>query len=79
MNFAKAINENEVSQKEVAWWKSNIQQTRSHFPREGRGEEAELYKHLVLELMLNERLETEKLTYQASQEEMEDEFLGEAK
>ena len=57
-NFAKAVEENEFSTKEVSWWKDQINQTRSHFPRQGKGEDAELYKHLVLELMLKERLET---------------------
>ena len=78
-NFAQAAEENEFSTKELNWWKEQIHQARSHFPRHGKGEDAELYKHLVLELMLKERLETEKLTYQISKEEMEDEFLTEVK
>jgi hypothetical protein len=77
--FEKARHENEVTRREVGWWKEEMQKMRTNMPKDGMGEEAEIYKHLVLELMLNEKLETEKLTYIASKDEMEEEFLNEAR
>lgn len=52
---------------------------RNHLPKDSKNEQAEIYKHLVMELTLNEQLETEKLTYMASKEDMEDDFILEVK
>lgn len=45
-----------------------MQKMRNGLPRDGNAEDAEIYKHLVLELMLNEKLETDKLVYVASKD-----------
>ena len=69
--FRRAAEENQTSSQEISWWRQEMQNTRNRLPKESRNEEAELYKHLVLERMLEEKLETDKLTYIASKEEME--------
>lgn len=38
LEFTKAVEENEFSQRELGWWKNQIQYARSHFPRDSKGE-----------------------------------------
>ena len=57
-SFRTATVENEIGSKEIGWWRHEMQETKSRLPKDGKGEEAELYKHLVLERMLEEKLET---------------------
>lgn len=79
IEFDTALGENRFAGKEVGEWRQKMQDIRGMLPRESNNEEAEVYKHLVMELVLTEPLEGEKMTYMASREDMEDEFLGEVR
>ena len=79
IDFETTTSENKYTSKEVGEWRQNMQEIRGALPRDNKGEESETYKHLVMELILGEHLEAEKLTYMASKEDMEDEFLAEVR
>jgi hypothetical protein len=69
-NFERAGVNNNTSSKEINWWKETLSNTRSNLPKASKSEESEVYKHLVLGLFLEDKLDIEKLTYIASDEEM---------
>jgi hypothetical protein len=49
--------------KEVSWWRDQLVRTRTTFPKSSLNEDAEIYKHLVLNLFMQEKMDEEKLTY----------------
>ena len=60
--FGRAIEVNDKGASEVTWWRDTLIKTKSEFPKQ-YSEEGELYKHLVLNLFNEERIDDEKLTY----------------
>ena len=61
-SFSRAIEINDKGSKEVLWWKEALVNTKKEFPKQS-SEEAEVYKHLVLNMFNQERMDDEKLTY----------------
>jgi hypothetical protein len=61
----------------VTWWRETLINTRGTLPKASKNEEAEIFKHLVLGLFMEDKIDLEKLTYIASSEEMRNEFLAE--
>lgn len=62
-SFERANGLNDIGMKEVSWWKEQLVKTRSTFPKASLHEDAEIYKHLVLNLFMGEKMDEEKLTY----------------
>lgn len=78
--FSQSLKNTDVGLNEVTWRKNYFNGIRSSFPRkETSSHEGEIYKHLVMELLISESLDSEKLTYLASGEEMQEEFLHDAR
>lgn len=48
---------NDIGMKEVSWWKEQLVKTRSTFPKASLNEDAEIYKHLVLNLFMQEKMD----------------------
>jgi hypothetical protein len=59
----------------MAWWKDALVKTRSSFPKPSNDEGTEVYKHLVLDLFMHDKIDEEKLTYLPSGEQIRSEFL----
>ena len=81
-DLQKAGTENEITRKEIQWWRQQTSKIRNNLPREvrdGNGEQAEIYKHLVFDLMQNQRLQSDKLVYVPSKDEREYQYLTEVK
>ncbi len=51
-SFERANYLNDVGNKEVSWWRDQLVRTRSTFPKSSLNEDAEIYKHLVLNLFM---------------------------
>jgi len=47
----------------MSWWKELLIKTRTTFPKPSLNENNEVYKHLVLDLFMQEKFDDEKLTY----------------
>ena len=60
--FSRAIEVNDKGGGEVTWWRDMLIKTKNEFPKQ-YSEEGELYKHLVLNMFNEERIDDEKLTY----------------
>lgn len=54
----------------MSWWKDLLLKTRSTLPKSSNHEETEIYKHLVLDLFMQEKIDEEKLTYLPSGQEI---------
>jgi hypothetical protein len=55
--FERAINMNTMGTKEVVWWRDLLTKTKSNLPKANGDEQAEIYKHLALNLFMDERLD----------------------
>ena len=77
--FKKCLKDNEVTGKEVGTWRKKVYDMRGLLPKSSKSEEGEVYKHLVLDTVLGEPIEAEKLTYMASREDMEEDMLAESR
>ena len=66
-----------MGNREVSWWRELLAKTRSTFPKSSTHEDTEIYKHLVLNLFMQEKMDEEKLTYLPSGQEIRSEFLRE--
>ncbi len=62
-SFERAIKLNDTSMREVSWWREVLSKTKSSFPKPSQHEDTEIYKHLVLDLFMEEKIDEEKLTY----------------
>jgi hypothetical protein len=51
-SFERANYLNDIGNKEVSWWRDQLIRTRSTFPKSSLNEDAEIYKHLVLNLFM---------------------------
>jgi hypothetical protein len=51
-SFERANYLNDIGNKEVSWWRDQLVRTRSTFPKSSLNEDAETYKHLVLNLFM---------------------------
>jgi hypothetical protein len=76
-SFKKASTVNDTGLNEMAWWKDALIKTRSSFPKPSNDEGTEVYKHLVLDLFMHDKIDEEKLTYIPSGEQIRSEFLKE--
>ena len=47
----------------MSWWKEMLNKTRGTFPKPSHNEDTEIYKHLVLALFMQEKIDEEKMTY----------------
>ena len=75
--FGRATGVNETGLREMGWWKDLLLKTRGTLPKPSLHEETEVYKHLVLDLFMQEKIDEEKLTYLPSGQEIRSEFLRE--
>lgn len=55
--FERAISTNETATQEISWWKELLAKTRTTLPKPSQSEESEVYKHLVLDLFLKEKID----------------------
>ena len=56
-NFERASINNDTSSKEVTWWRETLINTRSTLPKASKNEEAEIFKHLVLGLFMEDKID----------------------
>ncbi len=68
---------NTTGTKEVIWWRDLLSKTKSNLPKATGDEQAEIYKHLALNLFMDERLDEQKLTFLPSGQQIKSEFLME--
>jgi len=61
--FNRASGVNDTGLREMSWWKELLIKTRTTFPKPSLNENNEVYKHLVLDLFMQEKFDDEKLTY----------------
>jgi hypothetical protein len=73
--FGRATSVNDIGLREMSWWKEILLKTKSTFPKPSLHEDTEVYKHLVLDLFIHEKIDEEKLTYLPSGQEIRTEFL----
>lgn len=73
--FSRASATNDMGLKEISWWRELLAKTRTTLPKASMHEETEVYKHLVLDLFIQEKIDEEKLTYLPSGQEIRSEFL----
>ena len=73
--FQRASSLTDTGLKETHWWKELLIKTRQTFPKPSLNEHHEIYKHLVLDLFMQEKFDEEKLTYMPSTHSLRDEYL----
>lgn len=69
-SFQRASSVNDTGLNEMGWWKDAIVKTRSSLPKPSNDEGTEVYKHLVLDLFMYDKIDEEKLTYLPSGEQI---------
>lgn len=55
--FDRAAGVNTTGLKEMSWWKDLLIKTRGTLPKPTLHEETEIYKHLVLDLFMQEKID----------------------
>ncbi len=56
-SFERATTLNDMSNKEVSWWRDLLIKTERTLPKRSADEDAEIYKHLVLNLFMQEQID----------------------
>jgi hypothetical protein len=73
--FTKASRINDEGISEISWWRELLIKTKATFPKPSLHEDTEIFKHLVLDLFMQEKIDEQKLTYLPSGQEIRSDFI----